>query len=186
MLLDYGANTNIITAPIWGSCTPLHEAVERSHHDIVTMLLRAGANPNIRNNTGDTALHICRDIDSANVLLDYHADLTITNNLGFTVLHSAAEKGYTHNIVMLLCTRGVNIDTKIADDIQSHRAGYIALHIAAALGHLETVRTLLTNGADVTVEGVDGYTAMHLASRSHHFAIVTLMRSFLVNGYLLK
>jgi ankyrin repeat protein len=76
--------------------TVLHWFIMRNAQDayhIITGFLNRGADPNIRNNNGDTPLHILATIDSPSIsadgvstiydlLIEYHADPYIHNNNG--------------------------------------------------------------------------------------------------------
>ena len=50
-----------------------------------------------------------------------------------------------------------------------------ALHLASSRGHLDIVRLLLTEGADITIADNDGMTALHWASSRGHLDIVRLL-----------
>jgi len=63
---------------------------------VVKTLLEVGCHPSLQDAEGDTPLHDTiskkRD-DMLSVLLDYNADVTITNNNGFNAIHHAALRG---------------------------------------------------------------------------------------------
>ena len=59
-------------------CTPLFTAKSL---DIMKYLIANGADVNCQNNNGDTPLHInCYNINKSKILLEYGADMHITNN----------------------------------------------------------------------------------------------------------
>ena len=60
ILIDSGADLNVQLQPIPGS-TALVLAVAKNHKEIVEMLIKSGANLNIRNRNGKTALDIMKD-----------------------------------------------------------------------------------------------------------------------------
>jgi uncharacterized protein len=70
LLLRHGAR-----ATGWGTCNdedPLLDAVQMNHIEAVRLLLAAGAEPNIKNNEGESPLRICADkgyLEMARVLL---------------------------------------------------------------------------------------------------------------------
>lgn len=67
--------------------TLLIYASENNLKSIVEFLLIKGANPNIQNVLGNTALHIAYQKDNSfliNLLFEYHADIEIKNIKGFT------------------------------------------------------------------------------------------------------
>ncbi|UZP42855.1 hypothetical protein NXS19_010671 [Fusarium pseudograminearum] len=58
--------------------------------------------------------------------------------------------------------------------VQSAKPGS-PLHIAAAMGHLKVVKTLITYGANVNEVDAAGYSPIHYATRNNHTAIVALL-----------
>lgn len=61
-----------------GASTPLMEAAQEGHLELVRYLLQAGANVHAQTQTGDTALaYACENghTDVADLLLEYNADL---------------------------------------------------------------------------------------------------------------
>lgn len=63
---------------------------------MVKTLLELGCHPSLQDGEGDTPLHDTiskkRD-DMLSLLLDFQADVTITNNNGFNAIHHAALRG---------------------------------------------------------------------------------------------
>lgn len=80
--------------------TALHYAALRGDLSTAQHLLKRGANPNAQNWHGRTAAHkaiqFCKDIGNQTclsllkLLKEYHADLTLVDNNGDTLLHTAA------------------------------------------------------------------------------------------------
>ena len=96
--------------------TALHYAVKLGMSDIVKLLLDAGANINITNNSNETPLHLTcykkRLTGIAKMLLDAGADTEVRSKMcGSTVLHFAAAGGHT-NIVKLLLDAGADKDAE--------------------------------------------------------------------------
>jgi ankyrin repeat protein len=83
LLLQHGANANA-----WDlnkDSTPLLMAVFRNQKEAVEILLKAGANPNVRGGEGDSPLRFCAEqgfYDIAVLLLDYGAAQTINEGGG--------------------------------------------------------------------------------------------------------
>jgi len=72
-------------------------AVKRGQIDEVRKLLYNGADPNLVNSKGDSALHIANETTSENpditkLLISYGADVNLRKNLKKTPLHFAATK----------------------------------------------------------------------------------------------
>ena len=83
------------------------------------------------------------------------------------LLHSASE-GDTKGVVAQL-SKGGDPNTKIV------LIGTPAIVLAAAEGHLDTVRTLVARGADVNAEDMASWTALHAAARNGHKEIVSFL-----------
>lgn len=88
LLLSYGADINRDSCMI----TPLMEAVQNDRKDTVAFLLKRGADPNMQNASGDTCLHMVKDIDIATLLLEMNCDLTLVDGGKLTA------KEYNHKI----------------------------------------------------------------------------------------
>jgi ankyrin repeat protein len=77
--------------------TPLHSAAAGRHAPVVRMLLKNGANPNVRERGGHTPLHtaaINGDAESIQLLILGGADLQIRNTEGNIPLDLAQAKGH--------------------------------------------------------------------------------------------
>ena len=87
---------------------PLQSAAAGGHRKIVKMLLANGADPNIREQWGHTALHAAAengDEEMIRILLYGGADLTLKNSQGKTALDLAMEGG--HEKASLLLGEGI-------------------------------------------------------------------------------
>ena len=77
--------------------TPLQSAVAGGHASIVKILLKNGAQPNVRERGGFTPLHIASangDVESIQLLILAGADLHLRSNDDKLPLHLAEEKGH--------------------------------------------------------------------------------------------
>lgn len=133
--------------------TPLHVACASGFGSdaIIKLLLANGAKCDVRNNTGETPAHYAAHSgqpSSLKTLIFSGADATITDNKGFTVLHSATQRW--------LCS-----EDEDEDDFQW-----------MVEDNRNVVRVLLDNYRDVwatiaalKAETNDGYTAEELTGR---------------------
>ncbi|HET9909607.1 MAG TPA: ankyrin repeat domain-containing protein [Anaerolineales bacterium] len=83
---------------------PIQSATAARHEKIVQMLLRLGADPNVREGNGYTPLHAAaqnKDIDMIHTLIYGGADLTLAGKDGKTPLDLAVETGDQETIGLL-------------------------------------------------------------------------------------
>lgn len=105
LLLEYGANVNVKGR----GYTPLGMAVEIGSRPVVKLLLRAGANPDQKNDDGNSSLHVAalmNRMEVAVALLDAQADLTLLNKKKMTPLGLAAAEGQMEVVSMLMSWGG--------------------------------------------------------------------------------
>jgi hypothetical protein len=101
--------------------TPLHAASVKGHSDVVSLLLRHGANPNTLDDLGRAPLHrvshdgrlivVQPSLEIARLLVNSGADVSVTDNEGWTPLHVAAKRGY-RDTVQLLLGSGASLDIR--------------------------------------------------------------------------
>jgi ankyrin repeat protein len=166
--------------------TALHLAAEKDRKEVVQLLLENGANVNAEEEE-EKEQRGWREV--------------ITK--GRTALHLAAEEGHKA-VVQLLLENGANVSAQeMKKEKQKERRitaitttrTITALHLAAREGHEAVVRLLLENGANVNAEEeeqeeggraalgggikitttIRGRTALHLAAKEGHKAVVQLL-----------
>jgi ankyrin repeat protein len=123
--------------------TPLDWAAVRCNAEIATLLLNAGANPNLLNEQGVGPLYLAITNGSseiARLLLAKGADPNAPREDGETPLMTAARMGQA-DVVKLLLARGAKVNER------EKRFGQTALMWAA--GYPDGVRMILDHGADV-------------------------------------
>lgn len=167
--------------PVNKSCdfnrwTALHAATHKGYVEIAEFLIKHGADVNVKDKDGYTALHNTADsflkgfprkrteVDRnriAALLLKHGANVNATTNHGETVLHGAA---LTNNVglVQFLLKKG-------ADSNIQQSQGITPLHFALSAGEnrLEVVRLLLSHGADLNVTDENGRTPKDYAEDYH-------------------
>ncbi len=111
LLLRYGADANAWDAD--HSMTPLLTAVEMPHLEAVRLLLSAGADPNVKNDEGESPLHHCAInglLEMARLLLRCGATKTMDKgggSAGMNALSFAATR-LNVDMVKLLLEYGAN------------------------------------------------------------------------------
>ncbi|HJZ24341.1 MAG TPA: ankyrin repeat domain-containing protein [Candidatus Babeliales bacterium] len=102
-------------------------------------------------------------------LLDTGAMIEEKNVINYSSLYIAVDNDHDHKIIQLLLDKGATINQK---DTLSDRT---ALHCAAENGTIETVKLLLTYGADPDIKNKFGETACSLAQDNGHSEVVSLL-----------
>ncbi|KAF4448371.1 Ankyrin repeat-containing domain protein [Fusarium austroafricanum] len=119
--------------------TPLHYAAllldpRRGGDDsLITLLLEHGANPNVRDDCGNTSLFLAVQIghlQAARKLLDFNVDPNARNHEGQTAIHWASQDGNADCIEELV-TRGAFIDA--APDPKSDDDGLVITPLITAI-----------------------------------------------------
>jgi ankyrin repeat protein len=149
-----------------GGNTPLMYAALYGNEESVRMLLEHGANPNVSNNEGTTALMWAVDsVEKTRLLLDAGAAVDTRAESGRTALLIAAGRHGSTNVVKLLIDRGAN-----AAVVAENRT--TPLRLAARSGDEEAMRLLIAHGANLKA---DAPAALNAALRSDCTACVALV-----------
>ena len=170
--IESGANVNIQTNRGYSPLIFLAKSdVTEPNIEMVDLLLRNGANPNLQDRGGETALHwasVRGFLEMVEKLLESeNIDINITNIDGRNALHSIFDDeeeifnpDNVEPIMKLLIEKGININE--TDD-----SGKTALHLAAEQNRGVAIGVLLRAGADENIKTYDyhpaGQTAYELA-----------------------
>ncbi len=137
-LLQAGADVD--ESSIRDRMTALMVAAASGHNAFSILLLETGANPNLIDESGFTALHYAASdrngADVVRALLD----------------HGAHPNARTTRDTRKNTTSGVSVK------------GATPLFLAASLGHVETVRALVASGADPFITTDEGTAPLHVAT----------------------
>ncbi|MGH7134604.1 MAG: ankyrin repeat domain-containing protein, partial [Pirellulales bacterium] len=133
-----------------GGSTPLMYAVLYGDADAVRLLLDTGADPNVRNEAGASALMwAVDDLEKTRLLLQRGADVNARSDDGRTALAIAASRFGSLEVVRMLLDSGADPSVKSP----SYKGPLTALREAAEVGDQAVVRLLIERGADVKRAG---------------------------------
>ncbi|KAJ7445602.1 ankyrin repeat-containing domain protein, partial [Mycena latifolia] len=159
-LLERGADVNEVIPGkgTWGR-TPLYFAVKEGHTDIIRLLLKNNADPNIEVINSGTVLDVASsqgNTEMVRVLLENGAHMNAGGRKYGSTLYVAAVNGQTEVVQLLL--------EKSADMNATGGKYGGALQAAFSKNHKEVARLLLANGADVNAGGGEAGSALVAAS----------------------
>jgi ankyrin repeat protein len=144
LLLGAGADANAAND---FRTTALSEACTNANSALVRRLLKSGANPNTAVATGETPLMTCAragSADAVRMLVEYGAAIDgrePTQNQ--TALMWAAAERHPDVVKALIEAHA---------DLKAHtKQGFTAMHFAARVGDLESIKLLLAAGVDINI-----------------------------------
>ncbi|UJR22944.1 hypothetical protein I4U23_025971 [Adineta vaga] len=167
-------------------CTPLMEACNAGHYEIVELLLKHNANVNIQSTSGNTALHYSAGggyADIVRLLLEHGAKVEETNENGHTPLMEAASGGHVE-VARALLDHGAGVNThsndskdKNGNDSKQHKTDemHTALMEACMDGHVQVAKLLLDHGADVNMPPDSYESPLTLSACGGHIELASLL-----------
>ncbi len=150
--------------------TVLAAAVRGGDIEIVRMLLRRGARPDVSGRDGYTPLGLAAlrgYLESARALLAAGADVNLRSAHGNTPLHDAVATNRLELVNLLLAHR--------ADLTRRNDAGLPALAMAAMGGHTDVIAALLYRGANPNITDRQGQTPLQWAIEKNQRAAGELL-----------
>ena len=143
------------------------DAAEQGNGVLIRTLLQGGAEVNIAQVDGMTALHWAvyhDDVETARLLVQSGATVNAENHYGVPPLSLAATNGNPDIVTLLL-----DAD---ADANASLRGGETVLMTASRTGSLEAVEALLSHGADPSAREHRDQTSLMWAAAEGHVTVV--------------
>jgi ankyrin repeat protein len=151
-------------------------AVDRGRHELVRVLIQAGAGAR-KPEIGGRALQLAAEeghVEIVRTLMEARAPLGFAGWENEPPLHAAAARGHSP-VVEALLEAGVEPD-------QADRAGQTALMRAAAGGHDKVVASLLRLGATTDLADREGWSALMHAAAHSSTGSVTAIRDLVRAG----
>ncbi|XP_068609576.1 nuclear factor of kappa light polypeptide gene enhancer in B-cells inhibitor, alpha a [Brachionichthys hirsutus] len=152
--------------------TALHLAVVTEQLPVVERLLKAGADPRLADDSGNSSLHIackkgslaCFGLITQSCQRHLASIVSFPNYNGHNCLHLSSINGYI-SLVENLVQLGADINA------QEQCSGRTSLHLAVDMQNPTLVRCLLDLGADVNCVNYGGFTPYHLTYGRQNEAI---------------
>ncbi len=167
------------------------EAATNGSHGVVELLLKAGADPLVRDLEGLTPIMATAhsgDAPTCEALLSWGAIVNEVADTGSTALMFAATQKKA-DVVQILLKAGANVNAAVRatpeyiemnkhaleaeEDVDEHIEGVTSLMLAAGGGHEEVVDVLLAAGANVSSKDENGYSSLVYAVNGSHFGVAT-------------
>lgn len=171
LLIEKGG-VNVDSIASTPQATPLIYSVQNNHLPITELLINAGANINISNGYGNSALHTCCRkgfFDISCLLISHGADCTLKNHKGSTALHFCGFANTNAKDCELIAKKLIEAGAKL-DEIDSR--GNTPLMTACLGGHLELMKVLIDLGAAKDVKNYGGESLSDIAVFYNHDNII--------------
>jgi ankyrin repeat protein len=158
------------------SQAPIHKIIEsekEDKHHVLLKMLDMGADPNIKDSNGWTALHYsCEygDMLSAKILVENKSIVDFFSNNHRTPLHLSSSNNFPE-IVKFLLDNGANPNFK-------DNNGCTPLHLAAKHGNIVCMDILLYNGALLYEEDFRKWNILHYAAFHGHQKAVRYLAKY--------
>ncbi|KAJ2868105.1 hypothetical protein GGH94_000373 [Coemansia aciculifera] len=110
------ADKTLVNAKDQSGYTPLHAAASWKQPKLLEFLIKNGGDVSITDNDGDTPLHICEDLECAQLLLDNGANPEAENDEGLSPVQTTLENEATE-VTELICAK-LNIPVPVLQEVQ--------------------------------------------------------------------
>ena len=177
LLVAHGGDVN--AQSLADGRTPLFHALSTYRDINLQALLKHGADVNVRDNNGDTPLHIA--INGSNVgskskieaLLSRGADPNAQNKKGESPLHSLCIYGPSGDGLSLL------LEAKADLELRTDEGFTVLLNAVKDNARMETVKALLQAGARADARDLSGRTVLHIScarvQRTDHANLIHML-----------
>jgi ankyrin repeat protein len=161
LLLKRGAKINVKKSGLGES--PIHNA---DSPEMLELLIKNGADIQVKDNTGDTPLFSITDPETLKLLIKKGADVNALSKNNENALHSQIIRLAWYNneemkpyleLIKTLIDKGINVNQQEKTDLET------PLHKAAAINWRDAVKLLIKNGAKINVRKRNGFTPLHNA-----------------------
>jgi ankyrin repeat protein len=168
------ALTLVLSIGVTAAESPIADAAARGDREAVKTLLKKAADVNAAQGDGMTALHWAAmngDVELSEMLIYAGANVRATTRLGtYTPLYLASQQGHA-KVIQSLVKAGADVKAGTPN-------GTTPLMVAAASGDVDSVRTLLDNGAEINGrDGVRWQTPVMYAAANNRAAVIELLAS---------
>lgn len=164
-------NFDINQTSMMTEMTPLMSSVGANNAEMVTLLIKKGADPNeMRNQLKMTPLMWSGSVNApiaAQALIDNGADINAKDDTGENALHHAVDWKYT-DVIKVLIDNGIDINAQA-------NSGMTPLQKAVMRNNIEAVKILLKHTANLEIKDNSGYTALHWAGYYRYKDIMDLL-----------
>ncbi|XP_071947978.1 uncharacterized protein [Antedon mediterranea] len=154
--------------------TPLMNAAQKGHKDIVKVLIEYGADVNAQTSSGKDALMLTcfvGHLDVVKILRQHGAKWTVADKGGSTAIHWAVDGGNTE-LLRWMIRDGADVSAR------ESVSGWTPLIRCATMGgNVDIGRVLINADADVNARDSDGKTALMNATLNGHQALIELLVS---------
>ena len=162
--------------PLYAACQPDNISNDTARVEVIEFLLRAGADPDVASNDGETPLMLCLNVPDGDIpvltLLRYRAGTEIRDKEGATALFSAVCNVDSRRTEILLEAES-NPDARHGRDARTPLI-HAVMHDSA-----QNVRALLRYGANPRLLDGHGRSALSYAREKGLAEIVTLLEESL-------